>query len=364
MRRKEAVGELPETKTKEKFSISANWKAGLSWGITGLLVGALILLVLNVGLFSRKISIEEPTPNEVESQLILPTPASTSSVDTVFRMENINTTVPQNVRYYPLKYTVEPGDSIFTIAKKYDLSAETILWANYDLLGGDPTFLKEGWQLVIPPTNGVYYKWQNGDSLDKVAQKYQVKPEAIVTWPGNHLDVTNPVTDNLGYIMIPGGFREVVSWIKPVDFSPRSGVTKEVEGPGGCVPPATGPVGSGNFQWPVGNHYLSGFDFSSLHLGIDIAASLGTPVYAADSGTVVYAGWNDSGYGNLVAIDHNNGYKTLYAHLSSFVITCGSNVNAGQLIAYSGSTGKSTGGHLHFEVRYYSQFVNPWQVLP
>ena len=164
--------------------------------------------------------------------------------------------------------------------------------------------------------------------------------------------------------MIPGGYRELVSWIKPVELAARAGATQVIAGGGGCVTPETGYVGSGFFSWPVGSRYLSGFEFSSYHLGIDLAAAEGTPVFAADSGTVVYAGWNDSGYGNLVAIDHNNGYKTIYAHLSSISVGCGDNVTAGSMIGLSGNTGRSTGGHLHFEIRYYSQFINPWQVLP
>ena len=82
-----------------------------------------------------------------------------------------------------------------------------------------------------------------------------------------------------------------------------------------------------------------------------MAAAEGSAVIASDTGTVVYSGWNDSGYGNLVAIDHNNGYKTIYAHLSQLFVTCGQYVNSGTMIALSGNTGKSTGGHLHFEIR-------------
>ncbi|PKN92573.1 MAG: hypothetical protein CVU45_01510, partial [Chloroflexi bacterium HGW-Chloroflexi-7] len=279
---------------------------------------------------------------------------------------NIDTTVPEGVRQFAVKYTVVPGDSLFTIAKIYGVKAESILWANYDLLNDDPTFLKEGWVLTIPPTNGIYYKWKEGDTIEKIAAKYYADPEDIITWPGNHLDVSNPLTDTLVdvNVMIPGGYRDVVSWIVPVDFAPRSGASKSIAGPGGCITPETGPIGSIFFQWPTSATYLSGFDFTNYHLGIDIAAAEGTPVVASDTGTVVYAGWNDTGYGNLVAIDHNNGYKTIYAHLSSILVSCGQEVYSGNMIALSGNTGKSTGGHLHFEIRYLNQYINPWQVLP
>jgi murein DD-endopeptidase MepM/ murein hydrolase activator NlpD len=99
-------------------------------------------------------------------------------------------------------------------------------------------------------------------------------------------------------------------------------------------------------------------------MAIDIAAGMGDPIYAADSGVVVYAGWISGGYGNMVMIDHGNGYQTLYAHLSAIRVSCGASVRQGQVIGLAGSTGRSTGPHLHFEVRYMGGFVNPWYVLP
>ena len=365
MSKKKPTQETPEVEAKKKHSISPiDWTTVLSWGVTALLVASLVLVLLKVNPFTGRDNGAELTSDSLKGQVNLPNLVTGLPVNTLFRTTSINTTIPEGIRHYPVKYTVQPGDSIFMIAKKYDITAESILWANYDLLNDDPTFLKEGWQLTIPPVNGVYYKWKEGDTLEKVAEKYLVDPEDIITWPGNNLDVENPKTDNIEYVMIPGGYRDLVSWITPVDFAPRSGATKEIAGAGGCITPDTGPVGSGFFQWPVGNHYLSGFGFSSYHLGVDLAAAVGTPVFAADSGTVVYAGWNDSGYGNLVAIDHNNGYKTIYAHLSSISVACGSNISSGQMVGLSGSTGKSTGGHLHFEIRYYSQYINPFQILP
>ena len=324
----------------------------------------MILVLLKVNPFSKESSETVTSETITDVNVPLPSLAVGLPVDTLIRMADIDTSVPEGVRQFPIKYTVQEGDSIFVIAKKYDVTPESILWANYDLLNDDPTVIVEGWKLTIPPTNGVYYKWKEGDTLEKVAEKYYVDEQAILTWPGNQLDVSNPVTDNLEYIMIPGGYRDLVSWIVPVEFAARSGATQTIAGPGGCVTPDTGPIGSTYFIWPTGFNQLSGFDFTSYHLGIDIAADTGTIVYASDSGTVVYAGWNSSGYGNMVAIDHNNGYKTVYAHLNSISVTCGANVSQGQIIGFSGSSGKSTGPHLHFEIRYYSQYINPWQVLP
>ncbi|HOG80438.1 MAG TPA: M23 family metallopeptidase, partial [Anaerolineaceae bacterium] len=122
--------------------------------------------------------------------------------------------------------------------------------------------------------------------------------------------------------------------------------------------------GSGAFIWPTDNHFLSGNDYWSGHLAIDIATYTGDAVRAADSGMVVYAGWIGGGYGNMVMVDHGNGYQTLYAHLSYVNVGCGQPVYQGNLLGGAGSTGNSTGPHLHFEVRYMGGFINPWYVLP
>jgi murein DD-endopeptidase MepM/ murein hydrolase activator NlpD len=143
-----------------------------------------------------------------------------------------------------------------------------------------------------------------------------------------------------------------------------AGVSSGVYGGGACPGGYDGLYGSGAFIWPTINHTISGNDYWSGHLAIDIGAALGEPISAADSGVVVFAGWATGGYGNTVAIDHGNGYSTLYAHLSSINVSCGRSVAQGQTIGYGGSTGNSTGPHLHFEIRYQGGFVNPWYVLP
>ena len=119
-------------------------------------------------------------------------------------------------------------------------------------------------------------------------------------------------------------------------------------------------VGSGQFSWPVSGSVTSGFGsrWGRMHEGIDIAVGQGTPVHAAAAGTVIYAGWME-GYGNLVAIDHGNGLSTAYGHNSALACSVGQTVSAGQVIAYSGSTGHSTGPHVHFEVRVNGSPVDP-----
>jgi len=162
------------------------------------------------------------------------------------------------------------------IAHKFDLEAESILYANYDLLNDDPTYLRPGWRLTIPPTDGVYYKWKEGDTLQKVAEKYYVDVEDIIRWPSNHLDITQPSTEGLEYVMIPDGYREIKSWIVPLPYTSGSGATRTIAGPGGCASTSYAYIGSGSFIFPTSNTSLSGFDFSSYHLAIDSPQGPGT----------------------------------------------------------------------------------------
>jgi len=353
----------PAETQKKPVPAQKNWALILSWVATFLVVAVLLAVLFQFNPLQKVQTAEEPANMEQGGAVNLPVFSNTREDYALVRAVEPITTVPEGTRHFAIKYTVEEGDSIFAIAKKFNLKAESILYANYDLLHDDPTFLSPGWQLTIPPTDGVYYKWQPGDSLAKVAEKYYVKPEDIIRWPSNHMDITNPSTDGLEYVMIPGGYRDIQSWIVPLAYTSGAGATRVIEGPGGCEATSYQYIGSGGFMWPTPTRGLSGFDFSSYHLAIDISAMTGDPVYASDWGTVVYAGWNSSGYGNLVVIDHGNGYETLYAHLSQVYVSCGQGVAQGAVIAAAGDTGRSYGSHLHFEVRLNGGFVNPWSVL-
>jgi peptidoglycan glycosyltransferase len=131
-----------------------------------------------------------------------------------------------------------------------------------------------------------------------------------------------------------------------------------------CIITREGPVGTGDFIWPSQYQALSGGDFKPGHPGIDLSSPQGVPVYAADSGLVIFAGWTGIGYGNAVLIDHGNGFQTLYGHLSQISTVCSSVVEKGELIGLSGDTGNSSGAHLHFEVRVPGGYLNPLKVLP
>jgi hypothetical protein len=259
---------------------------------------------------------------------------------------------------------VAQGDSVFEIARKFQIKPESLLWANYDQLKDNPDIISIGMMLKVPPIDGVYYKITSGDTLDNMAQKYDAKVADILAWSGNQLDLTNPTLEPESWIFIPGGHREFRQWIIPVIPRGAAGVSKQLYGAGACEGSFQGAYGTGSFVWPAANHYLSGNDYWSGHLGIDIGAGEGAAIYAADSGVVVFSGWATGGYGNMVMIDHGNGYQTIYAHLSGVAVSCGRSVIQGQVIGFAGSTGMSTGAHLHFEVRYLGGFISPWYVLP
>lgn len=339
----------------------------VSWLITILVViGIVIAGFWYQGSTSVRALVPEPTsqPDESPPDVAPPVPESGSAggngFSAISRSIQLKTNMPERPRYNVDQYTVARGDSVFAIAENYKISPETLLWANYDSLQDNPHNLKAGVALNVPPTDGIYYQWKDGDTLESVANEFDADVDEILGWPGNDIDLTNPIVEPGSWVMIPGGSREFVQWLIPTVATGRSG-TSSTSGsacPGGAV-------GSGAFVWPADNHFLSGNDYWSGHLAIDISAGEGAPVYAADSGVVTMAqGGDNYGYGNVIQIDHGNGYSSLYAHLSVIGVGVCQSVSAGQWIGGSGNTGNSQGAHLHFEVRQGGGFINPWFVLP
>ncbi|MCJ7734339.1 MAG: M23 family metallopeptidase, partial [Anaerolineales bacterium] len=165
-------------------------------------------------------------------------------------------------------------------------------------------------------------------------------------------------------LIIPGGERELVDYGPPAITRDNPAIAATY-GPGHCGTIYTGNVGVGVFIWPTTERWVVGYDYNpgTNHPAIDIAGSIENPVWASDNGVVVYAGWSNYGYGNLIVVDHGTGWQTLYAHLNSTSVGCGQSVNQGQRIGGLGSTGNSSGAHLHFEMIYMGTKVNPWNFL-
>ncbi len=274
----------------------------------------------------------------------------------VARSAQIHTNIPSRPRRDISMYIVQEGDTVFGIAEKFGLEPETILFSNYNTLVDDPHSLKPGQELMILPVDGVYWEWLGGIPFGAWAEFYGVKAADIIEFPGNNID-PNTVGDfenaNIKtgtWLIIPGGSREFVNWSAPLGVTRENPASARVLGPGACEAVSGGAVGYGTYVYPTNKHYISGFDYSEKtnHHGIDLAGSEGEGVYAADAGVIVYSGLNNYGYGNMIMIDHGNGFQSLYAHLSEI---------------YRGSTGRSSGSHLHFELMAGVK-VNPWDYLP
>ena len=244
-----------------------------------------------------------------------------------------------------VEYVIESGDSVSTIAEEFGISVNTILWENnlnaYSLI-------RPGNKLTILPVSGVSHKVVRGESLSKIANKYNIEEEKIAK--------INKLTDSSKLkisqkLIIPDGKKIRYAISSSKSYTGISAIKN-------LVAPASAKVVSGNkMNWPTEGHRITQY-YSWRHHGLDIANKIGTPLYAADAGTIEKAGWNN-GYGNNIIINHGGGKKTRYAHLSKFYVKRGDKVGKGEAIGAMGSTGWSTGSHLHFEVIINGRKYNP-----
>ena len=223
-------------------------------------------------------------------------------------------------------HVVKPGESLWTIASKHNINIDTLIGAN-DI--NDMNQIMPGDELTILPVRGIMYRIGPGDSFSNLVSKYDLDKEEVMQ--ANNIRNSDQLSQGQN-IILPGA--------KP-EFGYQDRLNQMF------IRPVQGRISS-----PFGPRW------GSHHDGKDYAVPIGTPVKAAGGGRVVYVGWS-SGYGNTVIIQHQQGMRTLYAHLNSFNVSSGQRVNRGQVIASSGNTGRSTGPHLHFEVRVNGRPVDP-----
>ncbi len=233
-------------------------------------------------------------------------------------------------------YTVSSGDTLSAIASKFHISTATILWAN-----GLTTKSKisVGMKLTILPVTGIQYTVKKGDTISGIAAKFDADGEEIMAV--NDFEDANDLKMGTK-IIIPDA--EPLPAPTPVKTAPKKSV--------GSKSSESVSAASGYYAMPIPGAILTQGKHGTN--GIDFGAPIGTSVYAAAGGTVLVAKGNgayNGGYGNYVVIEHGNGTQTLYAHLSKTTVSVGDRVGQNDLIGKSGNTGKSTGPHLHFEVR-------------
>lgn len=238
-------------------------------------------------------------------------------------------------------YAVRSGETLDSIANKFDISVDTIKWANN--LKSD--LIKPGQVLKISPVTGIVHKVTSGETIYSIAKKYNTNAQNILNFPFNSFEDLDTFSLMAGQTLyVPGGTIEPEKPTYQFVASIQAGVQ-----------------GSSNFIWPTSGGITQYYVW--YHQALDIANPGSPPVLAADSGTVVYAGCLNWGYGCHVIIDHGNGYQSLYAHLSSYAPNIGDSVSQGSQIGVMGSTGRSTGAHLHFEIRSGGVILNPLNFL-
>jgi murein DD-endopeptidase MepM/ murein hydrolase activator NlpD len=262
---------------------------------------------------------------------------------------DVDTLISSSPKGEITEYRVTEGDTVSTIAKKFGVSIDTIIWEN-NLKSPDD--IKPQQMLKILPVTGLKYKVSRGETVYSVAKKLQVDPQNIIDYPFNSF--TNDETFALG-----AGQELIV----PEGIKPREIIVDRSRYIARSVAPIPGVVGEGNFMWPTTGNISQKYYW--YHPAVDIANASNPDIVAAQGGTVVTAGWNAGGYGNFVIIDHGNGYRTLYAHMvtGSIAVEAGARVNQGQKLGRMGSTGRSTGIHLHFEIISPKGKLDPLTVL-
>lgn len=265
---------------------------------------------------------------------------------------------PVLARQHVLKYTVEEGDSLFSIAQRFNLDPNTIFWSNTEQLQDNVNLITVGMELYILPVDGVYHVSDGEQSIAEIAATYGVTAGDVLYSRHNQLDdqSSETIPDAGLRVVIPGGVREYISWQAPIQTGTTSGGANP-EGSiflGSCNESYTGSGGAGDWQNPMGAgayRVTNGFH-PTAHPGYDFAADYAAPIYSSETGVVVFAGWHrEGGYGELVIVDHGNTFTTYYGHLSSRFVGCGDQVSKGQLLGEMGMTGNASGIHLHFEIR-------------
>lgn len=296
---------------------------------------------------SRQDTINALLKNEID-------PIELATEETLVKPSIASTKTNLKLRDQTESYTILPGDTLGGIAQKFGLNTQTLLWANNLTVR---SYIKPGQKLTIPPVNGIIYEVEKNDTLASIANKYKSDIEKIMEF--NKLADAKDI--QIGQeLILPGGEKPapvVVRAPTPTRTTPIPTTYEKV------TPTFSQQSSNSQLLWPTDMHVITQY-YSWRHTGLDIDGTYQTRNYAAEDGVVIKAqgGWN-GGYGLYVIIDHGNGLQTLYAHHSKLFVKAGDHVKRGQVLGMVGSTGRSTGTHLHFEVRVNGQRANPLRYI-
>ena len=286
------------------------------------------------------------TPQVVETREALPAPIDLSDVpvqtdSSLYPVLNpLTYEGPRPAHTNLISYTVVRNDTPFDLALRFEIDEATLLGCNPQL-SEESSLMRVGDVLIICPEDGVLHDVRQGDSLESIAALYAIPEEDIIAYAPNNLEFPYRLYPET-QVFVPGAVREVFVWTPP--DPPRNAGSSSASGS------AYADLGTRTYIWPVVGRNISQY-YSYFHQGLDIALPSGNAVYASDTGTVSYAGWNSTGYGYLVVINHGRGISTYYAHLSNIYVYVGQVVGQGDVVAASGNTGNSSGPHIHFEIR-------------
>jgi len=255
----------------------------------------------------------------------------------------------KKTRDKPLDYQVKQGDTISGIAANFGLKTDTILWAN-SMTGR--SYLQPGQNLTIPPVDGVLYTIKSGDTISRLAQRYDTEASKIISF--NKLADASDIAIG-DTILLPDA----------TPYTPPAPIVKTKVAPvtalfTGRQPDAAQEAASSgdSLVWPTTTRRISQY-YSWRHTGLDIDGEFGDLIWAAGDGVVSRVQYLKYDYGYNVIIDHGGGVQTLYAHFQKIYVKPGQQVKKGEVLGEMGSTGRSTGSHLHFEIRINSSRINP-----
>jgi murein DD-endopeptidase MepM/ murein hydrolase activator NlpD len=313
---------------------------------------------------NAKLVNDTSVPSDVVAELLMQQGDTVPASGLFYRMQTAYTIAPVRPRAGVEEYTIQSGDTLDKIAARYGITTDTLVWNNDGIYVNR---LFPGDKLTILPENGILHKTQKEQTIQEIADQYKVSAYAILDSEYNHLQNAKPTTllPLAHQVIVPGGTstQKARFWDPGTSFKPAAavitggnGVSSNADGEvsfgggsGSCGYQPNTP-GTGTLIVPLPPGYTVIRGFFPGHSGIDLSSRTGTTVFAADAGTVIFAGWSNWGYGNSIVLAHGN-KLTLYGHLSRINVRCGQQLSQGAPIGAVGSSGNSSGPHLHFEIR-------------